>query len=71
MPNSKTKVMVLAGGPDKERPVSLESGKQVAQALTGAGYDVRQRDITPDDLSALDEWSQWVGQSDDLSLIHI
>src|SRR5689334_20937679 len=59
--NKKLKIMVLAGGPDRERPVSLLSGATVTAALTDAGHDVRQRDISPDDLSALDEFAQWPG----------
>jgi len=55
------KVLVLAGGPDRERPVSLHSGQRVAIALRQAGHDVRESDITPDDLSALDEFVRWSG----------
>lgn len=55
------KVMVLAGGPDAERPVSLASGQNVAHALAQAGHEVRLRDITPDNLSALDEFRTWPG----------
>ncbi|MCE9592161.1 MAG: D-alanine--D-alanine ligase [Planctomycetes bacterium] len=57
----KLKVLVLAGGPDRERPVSLQSGATVTNALAQAGHDVRQRDITPDNLAALDEFTQWAG----------
>ncbi|MFO0833191.1 MAG: D-alanine--D-alanine ligase [Phycisphaerales bacterium] len=39
-----TRVLVLGGGPDSEREVSLESSKGVAEALTVAGYKVR-RDV--------------------------
>jgi D-alanine-D-alanine ligase len=53
--------MVLAGGPDRERPVSLLGGKQVAQALRDADHDVIERDILPNDLTALDEFTQWQG----------
>ncbi len=53
--------MVLAGGPDREREVSLMSGATVTNALAQAGHDAQQRDITPDDLSALDEFSRWGG----------
>lgn len=49
------KIMVLAGGPDREREVSLQSGRQVADALRGKGHTVYERDILPDDLSALDD----------------
>lgn len=58
----KLKVMVLAGGPDRERPVSLLSGATATAGLSQAGHEVRQRDITPDDLSALDEFISWGGQ---------
>ena len=50
--------MVLRGGPDREREVSLQSGGQVAQALRDAGHAVYERDITPDDLTALDDAKQ-------------
>ncbi len=55
------RVMVLAGGPDREREVSLVGGGQVAQALRDAGHDVMQRDIMPDDLSSLDAFTSWQG----------
>ena len=58
---SRTKIMVLAGGPDRERPVSLQSGQSVARALGKAGYNVRLRDVGPNDQSALDEWHRWGG----------
>lgn len=57
----KLKVMVLAGGPDAEREVSLISGQQVAKALEERGHDVRLRDILPTDTAALDEFQQWRG----------
>ena len=53
--------MVLAGGPDRERPVSLQSGATITAALAEAGHVVEQRDITPLDLSALDEFVAWRG----------
>jgi D-alanine-D-alanine ligase len=53
--------MVLAGGPDREREVSLVSGEQVEHALRQGGHDVRRRDILPDDLAALDEFEAWSG----------
>lgn len=55
MTKSPLKILVLLGGPDRERPVSLQSGGQVAQALRDAGHTVYERDILPDDLSALDD----------------
>ena len=54
MPSPLT-ILVLRGGPDRERPVSLQSGGQVAQALRDAGHAVYERDILPDDLSAIDD----------------
>ncbi|MFN3166693.1 MAG: D-alanine--D-alanine ligase [Phycisphaeraceae bacterium] len=51
-------VLVLRGGPDRERPVSLQSGGQVAQALREVGHTAYERDITPDDLTALDDAKQ-------------
>lgn len=58
MAKSPLKILVLRGGPDRERDVSLNSGGQVAQALRDAGHTVYERDITPDDLSALDDAKQ-------------
>jgi len=55
------RVLVLAGGPDRERDVSLVGGGQVADALRDAGHDVLQRDIMPDDLSALDDFADFAG----------
>lgn len=43
---SKTKVIVLMGGPDAERPVSLASGRAVAKALRGLNtFDVIEQVI--------------------------
>ena len=53
--------MVLAGGPDRERAVSLMSGSEVAGALRQAGHDVVEFDISPSDLAALDWFAQWPG----------
>lgn len=53
------KVLVLAGGPDRERDVSLQSGAQVAGALREAGHDVIERDLSPTDTAALDEFAAW------------
>lgn len=55
------KVMVLAGGPDREREVSLQSGEQVASGLSEAGHRVLVRDILPGTLGVLDEFEQWGG----------
>ena len=52
------KILVLRGGPDRERDVSLDSGGQVAQALRDGGHTVYERDILPDDLSALSDGKQ-------------
>ena len=57
------KVMVLAGGPDREREVSLMSGQQVAAALREAGHDVIERDLSPTDTAALDEFALWPTES--------
>lgn len=48
-------VLVLRGGPSRERQVSLAGGAAVAAALRKAGYQVLEADILPDDLSALEE----------------
>ena len=53
--------MVLAGGPDRERAVSLESGAAVGAALAEAGHEVRQRDIAPGDPRPLEEFRAWPG----------
>ncbi len=42
------KVAVLLGGPSAEREVSLSSGKECADALRAAGYDVVEIDAGPD-----------------------
>ena len=39
-------IAVLLGGPSSEREVSLQSGRAVAEALTGLGFDVLR--IDPD-----------------------
>lgn len=48
------KVTVLYGGPSSERPISLISGKAVADALQSVGHSVYLADITPGDLTPLD-----------------
>jgi D-alanine-D-alanine ligase len=58
MAKSPLKILVLRGGPDRERDVSLQSGGQVAQALRDAGHTVYERDATPDDLTALNDAKQ-------------
>jgi len=42
------KIAVLMGGISAEREVSLDSGRQCAQALRDAGYDTREIDVTAD-----------------------
>ena len=53
-------VTVLAGGPGPEREVSLESGAAVYAALNRLGHCAVLRDISPADLSALDEPADFV-----------
>ncbi|MBP7052386.1 MAG: D-alanine--D-alanine ligase [Phycisphaerae bacterium] len=48
------KVAVLRGGVGREREVSLESGRCVAEALREGGLDVVVSDIRPDDMQILD-----------------
>lgn len=48
-------VTVLFGGPSAEREVSLVSGRAVATALKESGHHVFAADISPSDLSALDQ----------------
>ncbi|HUU11704.1 MAG TPA: D-alanine--D-alanine ligase [Phycisphaerae bacterium] len=43
---------VLMGGPSRERPVSLQSGQAVADALARLGHDVRPADVRPGDVTA-------------------
>lgn len=47
-------VLVLGGGPDRERPVSLKSAACVAEALRKAGHTVLESDVMPDELGALE-----------------
>ncbi|MCC6680190.1 MAG: D-alanine--D-alanine ligase [Phycisphaeraceae bacterium] len=55
------RILVLAGGPDRERPVSLQSGKNVADALQQAGHQVTLADVMPDDFSAVDRFIEQNG----------
>ena len=55
------KVMVLAGGPDHEREVSLASGESVAAGLVEAGHEVRRSDVMPQELSVLNAFEAWGG----------
>jgi D-alanine-D-alanine ligase len=48
------RVAVLRGGVGRERQVSLESGRCVAEAIRQAGLDVVTSDIRPDDMQVLD-----------------
>jgi len=48
------RVAVLRGGVGREREVSLESGRYVAEALREGGFDVVTSDIHPDDTQVLD-----------------
>lgn len=56
------KVLVLAGGPDRERPVSIKSGASVAAGLRTAGHEVILGDVLPNDLSVFDDFDEWGGQ---------
>ena len=49
------KVTVLYGGPSAEREVSLVSGKAVIEALRSMGHAVFPSDVSPTDLSGLDQ----------------
>jgi D-alanine-D-alanine ligase len=49
------KIAVLRGGVGREREVSLQSGRCVADALRDAGAEVIESDIRPDDLTILDQ----------------
>src|SRR6185503_11259817 len=49
------KVTVLYGGPSAEREVSLVSGKAVIDGLRSMGHDVFASDVSPTDLSGLDQ----------------
>ncbi len=59
MGHAKLNVLVLRGGPDRECEVSLKSGAEVAAALREAGHEVREADVMPDDLAALDAFAGW------------
>lgn len=53
--NNKLNITVLAGGIGPEREISLQSGRRVTEALKQAGLNVVTSDITPDDLTILDD----------------
>lgn len=48
-------ILVLGGGPDREREVSVRSAAAVANALRSKGHQVTESDISPQDTSALDK----------------
>ena len=50
----RKRVAVLTGGTSAERDVSLESGRQCAEALGEAGYDIYEIDVTADIGALLD-----------------
>jgi D-alanine-D-alanine ligase len=54
---SKLKAAVLAGGVSREREVSIQSGKCVAEALKKADVGIVVSDIKPDSLDILDDKS--------------
>ena len=54
-PPDQLKAAVLMGGISREREVSLQSGKCVAEALKKAGVNVVTADIKPDSLDILDD----------------
>lgn len=54
--NSEVRVLVLGGGPDAERDVSLNSARAIADALLAAGFAVERRTIeriTADELARM------------------
>ena len=54
-PIEKLKVAVLAGGIGSERQVSLQSGQNVYEALQEAGFETVLFDITPENMSILED----------------
>ena len=58
------RVLVLRGGPDRERDVSLASGGRVAAALRDAGHAVTEADVTPTDRKAFDAFAAAHGGDD-------
>src|SRR5687768_9457776 len=49
------RVTVLYGGPSAEREVSLVSGQAVIDGLRAMGHEVFPSDVSPEDLSGLDQ----------------
>jgi len=54
---NELKVAVLMGGISREREVSIESGRCVAEALKQAGVNVVVADVKPDELDVLEDES--------------
>ena len=54
MQSKKLNITLLAGGISAEREVSLNTGKQITDALRQAGHNVYTSDIGPDNLAALE-----------------
>jgi D-alanine-D-alanine ligase len=54
--SSALSVLVIRGGPDREREVSLQSGANVARALRDAGHHVTEADLQPNHTAELDRW---------------
>lgn len=52
--NGKLRVVVLAGGPSRERDVSVQTGRAVTAALRGLGYPVEEVDPKDGDVSIPD-----------------
>ncbi len=55
MNEHKTRVAVLMGGVSSEREVSLRSGRGVAKALAGAGFEVIEAIVDTPDLACLSQ----------------
>ena len=53
--SDQLKVAVLMGGISREREVSIQSGKCVAEALKKVGVNVVTVDIKPDAMDILDD----------------
>ncbi len=55
MAGKDLKIAVLMGGISTERQVSLKSGANIANSIAEAGLEVVRSDISPDNLSILDD----------------
>ena len=53
----RLKIAVLMGGTSREREVSIESGRCVADAMKQAGVNVVVADVKPDKLDVLEDHS--------------